>query len=559
MNPTRPEDSPSAPAPQIRRPRIHLSLVWLVPLVAAAVGLSLLLNSWLSAGPRITIAFESATGLEAGKTPVKYKDVVIGSVSSIALKRDLRGVRVTVELKKEAERFAREGSRFWVVRPRIGAGGISGIDTVLSGAYISVDSAEGGDEQHDFVGLETPPSVIKGTPGKSFELHADDLGSLDIGSPVLYRRIQVGQVTGYKLDSDGRGVTLQIFVFAPNDAFVTTASRFWNASGVDLQFGAEGLQLDTQSLATVISGGIAFATPDDQGDSVKPAEADSRFALAQNQKSALAKPDGTPLNLRMRFDQALRGLTENAPVEFFGIDIGHVRSVNVDYDPLTKSFPVIVDAVIYPDRLGRIRAKAELKGDNAHDETATFLTPLIEKGLRAQARTGNLLTGQLYVAIDFMPNAPKVAFNPNARPLVMPTIRNTLDNMQQQIASIINKIDRIPFDTIGQHVDDNLFQLNRTLRNVNDDVLPKFRNTLTNASSMIESANGTLAGVGVLQQDIGHTLQELQRSAWSLRALTDLLGRHPDSLLRGRPASSAQPFVIKPPLAPAPQPETNAR
>lgn len=559
MNPTSPDNTPPAATPQIRRPRLHLSLVWLVPLLAAVVGLSLLANAWLSAGPRITISFESATGLEAGKTPVKYKDVVIGSVGAIALKPDLSGVQVSVELKKEARRFAREGSRFWVVRPRIGAGGISGIDTVLSGAYISVDSAEEGDEAYEFVGLEMPPSVIKGTPGKSFELHTDDVGSLDIGSPVLYRRIQVGQVTGYKLDPDGRGVTLQIFVFAPNDAFVTTASRFWNASGVDVQIGAEGLQLDTQSLATVISGGIAFATPEDAAESAKPAQAETRFTLSPNQKTAMAKPDGRPQYVRMRFDQALRGLTENAPVEFFGVDIGHVRAVNLDYDPLTRSFPVIVDAVIYPDRLGRVNARADIKGDNSHDDTANFLMPLIEKGLRAQARTGNLLTGQLYIAIDFMPNAPKVSFNPAARPLLMPTMRNTLDNMQQQVASIINRIDKIPFDTIGAHVDDNLVQLNRTLRNVNDDVLPKFRDTLGNANGMIESANGTLAGVGVLQQDLGQTLQELQRSAWSLRALTDLLGRHPDSLLRGRPAGSAQPAPVRPPLAPAPQPETSPR
>ncbi|MEN3111684.1 intermembrane transport protein PqiB [Uliginosibacterium paludis] len=554
MNPTPEDPVPTAPPAQVKRPRLHLSLVWLVPLIAAVVGLSLLVNAWLSVGPTIEISFESATGLEAGKTPVKYKDVVIGSVKSIALQRDLSRVNVTVELRKDAARFAREGSRFWVVRPRIGAGGISGIDTVLSGAYIGVDSEAQGDDQYEFQGLETPPSVIKGTPGKSFELHADDLGSLDIGSPVLFRRIQVGQVTGYKLDSDGQGVTLQIFVFAPNDAFVTTDSRFWNASGVDVSIGAEGLQVDSQSLATVVSGGIAFATPEDSAETAKPAPADSRFSLASSQKQALAKPDGAPRLLRMRFDQTMRGLTENAPVEFFGINIGHVRSVRLEYDAPRHRFPVVVDAVIYPDRLEGI---SEKRGPNDKDDTPTFLVPLVAKGLRAQARTGNLLTGQLYIAIDFIPNAPPVAFNPAARPLTMPTVRSSLEDLQQQVASIVTKVEKIPFDDIGRNANASIVELNKTLKNVNEGVLPEFRTTLQGTQQTLDNANRMLSENGHLQQDLGQTLDALQRSAWSLRQLTELLGRHPESLLRGRGAGSAQPAPapVIPPMAPPAQQE----
>lgn len=551
MSQTPHTDHPEAPPPKIRRPRVHLSLVWLVPAIAVAVGLSLLINAWLSVGPTIYISFDTATGIEAGKTPVKYKDVIIGNVKSIALESDLSRVEVKVELRKDAARFAREGSRFWVVRPRIGIGGISGIDTVLSGAYIAVDSTGDGDSKSEFTGLETPPPVVKGTPGKSFELHADDLGSLDIGSPVLYRRIQVGQVTGYKLDADGRGVTLQIFVFAPSDAFVTTDSRFWNASGVDVTVGAEGVKLDTQSLATVVSGGIAFATPDDSPELNKPATEDTRFTLAANAKLALAKPDGPPQLLRMRFDQSLRGLAENAPVEFLGINIGRVRSVNVDYDPKTDRFPVIVDAVIYPDRLSQIRAKAASEGDAKGADASAFLAPLVAKGLRAQARTGNLITGQLYIAIDFIPNTPKVAFNAGTRPLMMPTVRSSLDDLQQQLASIVTRIEKIPFDSIGKRVDQNLAELNTTLKQVNTGVLPEVRQTLRNAQGAIDSANQALSETGPLQQNAGRTMQELQRSAYSLRMLLEMLNRHPESLLRGRPEGSATPLPL-PPMAPAP-------
>ncbi|MDQ7990977.1 MAG: MlaD family protein [Candidatus Dactylopiibacterium sp.] len=558
MNDTPPADTPDAPAaPHVKRSRTSLSLVWIVPIVAALVGLSMLVNHWLSAGPRIAITFESAAGLEAGKTPVKYKDVVIGRVSGIALDADRARVRVSVELNKDAASFATRDARFWVVRPRIGVGGISGIDTVLSGAYIGVDSGESTESASEFTGLEIPPSVIHGTPGKSFQLRADDLGSLDIGSPVYYRRIPVGQVTSYQLAPDGSGVTLQVFVFAPHDGFVKTTTRFWNASGLDLSLSAEGLQLNTESVATVLAGGIAFTTP--EGDTA-PAASDARFELFRDQKSALAKPDGAPQFLRMRFDQSLRGLSENAPVEFFGINIGQVRSVNVDYDRERQRFPVIVDAVIYPERLGRIRDKADLSHEATPAGTAQFISGLVARGLRAQARTGNLITGQLYIAIDFIPNTPAVAFDPQARPLVMPTVRSSLDDIQQQLAGIVAKIDKIPFDSIGQKLDTGLDGLGRTMRELNEGVLPEAREAIKDARGAIGDARGTfgalnesLAEGGPLQQNLRRTLQEFERSAFSLRMLTEQLNRHPESLLRGRREGDVPPPAPATPARAAPR------
>jgi len=241
------------PRPAIRRRRLNASLVWLIPALAALVGLSLVINSWLQAGPDITISFQNAEGLDAGKTPVKYKNVVIGRVHKIRLSADRSHVLVSVALEKSAEGFATDGTRYWVVRPRIGLGGISGIDTLLSGSFIGADVGASNTPQDKFKGLEIPPAVNHGAPGRSFILHSEDLGSLDIGSPVYYRRIQVGRVSSYQLDSDGKGVTMQIFIEGVNDKFVTTSSRFWNASGVDVSIGANGLKINSQSLATVLA------------------------------------------------------------------------------------------------------------------------------------------------------------------------------------------------------------------------------------------------------------------------------------------------------------------
>ncbi len=537
--------------PVVTRNRWRTSLVWLVPLTAALIGLSMLIHAWRSTGPEITISFKTAAGLEAGKTAVKYKDVTVGTVSSVALSDDGSRVVATVSLAKSAQSLARADTRFWVVRPRFGMTGVSGMDTLLSGAYIGVDTGASKEWRTTFTGLETPPAVISGTPGTSFAIHADDLGSLDIGSPVYYRRVQVGRVASYGLDSDGRGVSMQIFVDAPYDRFVTADTRFWNASGVDLSLGADGLKLKTQSVATIVGGGIAFATPT---ASITPAPAGSRFILAKDEQTAMAPPDGPAQYIELRFAQSLRGLSVGAPVEFSGINFGRVVSMKLDYDPSTQRFPMIVGIEVYPQRLGPVIEKLP-KIDGDMEKVAQFLSTMVAHGLRGQARSGNLLTGQLYISLEFVPNAPKVSYDVNARPLTLPTASGGFDQLQEQVASIVGKIDKMPLDSIGRNLDSSLSQLNSTLKQVNGQVLPATTQALQQARQTFGAAQGMLAEDGPLQENLGQTLQEVQRTARSLRTLTDLLGRHPEALLRGRAAdqSAATPVAPVSPSSQEPQ------
>jgi paraquat-inducible protein B len=519
----------------VKRRRFNASLIWLVPALAALVGLSLVVNAWWQAGPQVTISFQSAEGLDAGKTPVKYKNVVIGRVTKIRLSPDRSHVLVRVALEKSAEGFASKSTRFWVVRPRIGLGGVSGIGTLLSGAFIGADVGDSSEPADEFIGLENPPAVNHGAPGRSFVLHSEDLGSLDIGSPVYYRRIQVGRVVSYQLDPDGKGVSLHIFVNGPNDKFVTTASRFWNASGVDVSIGANGLKLNTESLATMLAGGVAFQDPRGPNDAV-PAPEDTGFRLFGDQLSAMAPPDGAPKYIQLRFDQSVRGLAVDSPVEFLGINIGKVVSVRLDYDEKTQKFPVVVGAVIYMQRLGsaydKLEALAKAHGENP--DLSQLLARLVERGLRAQARIGNLLTGQLYVALDFMPHAPKVSLDPKAKPLILPTVPGSFDKLQQQLADIVSKLDKVPFDRIGRNLDQSLAGLNATLSQVNGSTLPQLGTTLQGVQKTMGSANEVLSGDSPLQQNLGVTLEQVQRMARSLRALTDYLGAHPAALIRGR-------------------------
>ncbi len=533
--------SPSAPVrPDVKRSRMRVSLVWLVPIIAGIIGLSMALHDWMSIGPKITVSFLTAEGLEANKTQVKYKNVVIGVVTGIALSEDRTHILATIELNNSASPFTREDSQFWVVRPRIGAQGISGVDTLLSGAFIGADAGSSEKTKGEFLGLETPPPVTFGDKGKRFKLHTDDLGSLDIGSPIYYRRIQVGQVVWFALSKDGKGVDIEIFITSPNDQYITTDTRFWNASGVDVTVGASGLKIDTQSMTSIISGGIAFREPN-WSPNAKPAEENAEFRIFDDQTAALAPPDGEPRYIRMRFNQSLRGLVVNAPVDFLGVNIGRVVSVDLDYDPATQTFPGVVGAVIYPKRLGAAEEKLQQLGGSGDpdEQSARILGAFVSRGLRAQARTGNLLTGQLYIAMDFDPKAAKVVFDPTIRPLEIPTVPGSFDKLQEQLQAFVEKLGKLPIDELAKNLNGSLSELQKTLKQVNSNVLPEMRGTLQQAQKTLNTANDSLGEDSPARQQLGQAMDEVQRTARSVRVLTDFLSRHPEALIRGRTGDAA--------------------
>ncbi|MCO1388328.1 intermembrane transport protein PqiB [Burkholderia multivorans] len=508
------------------------SLVWLVPLIAALIGIGLVVRSVRERGPEITISFHSAEGLEPGKTQVKYKDVEIGMVKTIKLSKDLSRVLVEVQLKKEAEDFAVKDSRFWIVRSRVGATGVSGLGTLLSGAYIGVDAGRSQDVQTDFTGLEKPPAVTADQKGTQYVLRGDSLGSVDIGSPVYYRRVQVGQVVGFSLDKDGTGVTFNVFVNAPYDQYVGTNSRWWQASGVDLRLDSSGLKLNTQSLATVILGGIAFQTPPNQSSGVL-APNNTTFRLAADEGDAMRDPDGQPLQVVMNFNQSLRGLGIGAPVDFRGIVLGEVTNIGIDYDPKTKNFTMPVTMNVYPERLGRrFRETIASKGEAARLE---IVQRLVQHGLRGQLRTGNLLTSQLYVALDFFPKAPPAKVDVSHQPLELPTVPNTLDELQLQVADIAKKLDKVPFDQIGANLNSALSNADKLFKQLDTQVAPEARDTLSAAKQTFSTAEATLQQDSPLQSDVRGALKELTRTLQSLNALADYLERHPESLIKGKP------------------------
>jgi paraquat-inducible protein B len=540
--PSPPDDLPEAvPDPGRRR---HLPLVWILPALVIVVGVFVVIQQNLAQGPGIDIYFLDADGLEANKTKIRYKEVDIGDVTNIHVAKDRKKVVVSARIHRDASEYLVEDTRFWVVRPRFTGGGVSGLGTLVSGAYISVDVGRSSTTRRSFDGLEVPPIVTSGLPGREFVLHADDIGSLSVGSTVFYRHIAAGQVVAYSLDPGGASVTIKVFIYEPYDTYVTPSTRFWQASGIDMSIDSDGIKLRTESLSSIVEGGIAFQAMPNAGPA-PTVPADTAFALYTDRERAMRQSDTEVRTFTMFFGGSLRGLSVGAPVDLHGITIGEVKSLSVEYegDAGALRFPVEVD--IFPQRI---------RGKNRHtdhpstvDETSDgasrrLIDSLVAHGMRAELKTGSLLTGQKYVALDFHTEVPPDHVGWDAHPAIFPTTSGALDEIQDSIGSIAKKLDKVPFDRISARLiatmatlDETLKDADRLILQVDGTIAPQLSATLKEAQGAMKNAKDVLAQDAPLQSDLRTTLLQLSRAAKSLSALVDYLERHPESLLRGKP------------------------
>ena len=328
----------------------RISVVWIIPILAAVVAIGIAIQRIMSEGPSITILFKAAEGLEAGKTFVKYKDVNIGQVTAVKLSSDHSKVEVTAKIDKSAADLMVEDAKFWVVEPRVTLSGVSGLGTLLSGNYIGFEVGRSDKAQRKFTGLEVAPIITGGQAGRQFVLKAENLGSLGIGSPIYYRQLQAGQVIAYDLTADGKSVQMKVFINAPYERYVTPGTRFWNASGVDVSLGAGGIDVRTQSLVSVLAGGVAFDTPPFT-TVAEAAAADTVFTLYADKATAMKQPDSISTHYVLHFNESLRGLSVGAPVTLLGLPAGEVTDVGLAIDPATMNIRGRVEIVSFPERL----------------------------------------------------------------------------------------------------------------------------------------------------------------------------------------------------------------
>ncbi|MCB9899648.1 MAG: MCE family protein [Planctomycetes bacterium] len=538
------------------RARRTLPVVWVIPLVALAVASYMWYRAVQERGPEITISFETAAGLEPGKTKLRLKDLAVGVVSTIELADDLSGVTVTARMERGSERFLLDSTRFWVVRPRLGLGGISGLDTVISGAYIEVDPGRSGAHAHRFAGLEAPPLSPVDAPGLRLLLLADGKGSVDVGSYVYHRQIEVGRVERFRWVEGQQGVAFDVYIEAPYANLVRANTRFWNASGVHVSLGADGIEVQTQGLDALLGGGIAFGQPEGE-DPGPEAPSGSTFALYADQATA-QEVHGERHDYIVFFRESVRGLAQGAPVEFQGIKVGTVKHVTVEFDPATMEARIPVRIEIEPARIGVL-------GDEKRtaDERQALLEGMIARGLRARLQSGNLLTGSLFVEFVFDPTTEVQLTGgaPDGVPEI-PTIRSQKETLGDTLARLPDLVSDLSRSAQGladilaspelpatlAAFSSTAEDLSRLLDSLQDDVpaaVADVRGTLDEANALLAEARGTLDTLrtgldGLLGQggdaatQLQRTLADVSKAVGAIGRLADYLERHPEALLSGK-------------------------
>ena len=520
-----PERDPTRPAvPESRTVPKHVGrnwAIWLVPFIAALAGVWVAVTRIMSEGPTITLRFDTAEGLEAGKTKIHYNGVEIGTLETIRLSDDHQSVVTTAQMAPKTEDFLVEDTQFWVVKARISGANISGLGTLISGSYIGMEIGESKKPQRDFTALANPPIVTGDVPGRFFLLTSPNLGSLDQGTPVYFRQLQVGEVASYELAKDGHALTIKVFVKAPYDQYVNPDTRFWNASGSDVSLGANGLDVRTQSVLSILIGGIAFETP--PNDPVLPPAAENTgYTLFNSRSEAFKLPPRDPQPYLLVFDDSVRGLTVGAPVEFRGIPIGEVVGIEAQLDAKTFKFSAPVTIDLDAQRLG-VHFEDLPPGADLKTLRRELIDRLVAGGVRAQLRSGNILTGAQYVSFDVFPDADPVKVDWSQNPVRLPTIPGDLETLEARVNKIIKKLDELPLKEIGQDVRKTIAELDKTLASA--------RTTLDNADKLIQPDS-------LLGAELGSTLDEVKRAARGLRVLADYLERHPEALIRGKTGDS---------------------
>jgi paraquat-inducible protein B len=531
----------------VRTKRVRISIVWIIPILAAVVALGIAIQRVLNEGPTITIVFKAAAGIEAGKTFIKYKEVTIGQVTAVELTQDYSRVRVTAKVANHAAGLMVRDAKFWVVQPSVSLSGVSGLSTLLSGQYIGFQAGTSLQEERHYIALDVPP-LITDQPGRRFMLKATSLGSVGIGAPIYYRSVSVGEVAAYALAADGKSIEVTVFINAPYDSYVTSETRFWNASGIEVSAGANGVDIRTESIVSVLVGGLAFDVPDFLSPG-QPAHADSEFKLFQSRAIAMTQPDPVERHFVLYFDESLRGLSVGAPVTLFGLTVGRVAEVGLTFDSAKLNIRPRVLITFLPEKLTEHLAEAERRSNGADlvamtpATRARLLHHLIEdRGLRAQLETGSLLTGELYVGFEYVPNAPKPKIDWTMEPLELPVASGGLASIEAKLNGILTKVDNMPLAEMGAGVKNVLGTLNQTLKQadtllsrVDTELLPEGTKTIEAMHRAIIDADRTLVGRdSATAQDLHDMMQELTDAARSVRIFVSYLQQHPSMLIRGK-------------------------
>ncbi len=515
----------------------RISPIWIVPIIALIIAGILIYKSQTEKGPIVHIFFKSAEGIQAKKSLIKYKDIAIGKVTDIKFAKDLKSVEIIAELKKEMKDYLSKNTRFWIVHAHLSTDSVEGLDTLLSGAYIEMDPHIGKEELHHFKGLENPPVIQNKSDGRIFILEAKDKGSLQNGSPIYYKKLKAGKVISTHLSADKRRVLIDIFIQKPFSELITDTTRFWNASGIDANIGPDGVEIRTASLTSIISGGISFDNFErfGHGSSVKDKH---HFILFKNIKEAKKVHYQHELYFWVYFQESVRGLQEGAPVDFRGVKVGEVVSFFLIGDAKSTEFRIPILIKIEPERF-------TIQGNNEKrsDVDEAIFKRLITKGLRAQLQSSNLLTGTLFINLDFFPDSKKIEVKKENGLYVFPSVPGMVTMFKENFQVLLKKVASLPLNQISKNINlilekldkETLPQITKSTNQINTQLLPSFTHLIKNTDTTLEDMRKNyLNSNAEIHRQMIQLLNEIKDTSRSIRQLTNYLNRHPESLIRGR-------------------------
>ena len=546
-----------ADAPEAVARPTRFSLIWLIPIIVLGIGAYLGWKTVSSQGPTITIQFDSAEGLTAGQTQVKHKAVALGTVEGIQLSKDLQHVDVRVQMNARAAPLLTNHAEFWVVRPRLSGASISGLETLVSGAFIAIDPGlPGGTPEKEFKGLNAPPGVRSDEPGSTFTLTTDSIGSIGEASPIFFRDVPVGEVLGYKMPAGGRGpITVRIFIKHPYDSFLRKDSRFWNVSGVSIAFNGGDLRVQLESLQALISGGVAFGLPRRRRGRGEPsAPPGSVFTLYPNEDAADSASYSKRFPVVSYLRNSVKGLNIGSPVLMYGLQVGNVTDIRLQINQDSGDAQVRVAMEIQPDRV---------LAEGSRQSMPAVTQELVNQGMRAEVDSANLLTGASVISLQFVPNAAPFKDTMENGAIVIPSQAGGLTGITDSLSSVSAKLAALPIAQIGDNLNNllahadatvggpelkqSLVELTRTLssfdqlaRHANQGLtpflqqLPEITGQLQQALAHANTALASYGGNSDFHADAQRSLEQLNETLRAVRQLTDYLKHHPSSLIFGR-------------------------
>lgn len=535
----------------------RISWIWIIPAISALLGLSAAIRHFSEQGPLVELQYNSGNGIVIGKTQVKYKGVPVGLVEAIAFDEKLEKVIVKARLNKEVSGYLGETTNFSLITAKIRGTNFQGLSTLLSGPYISMDwstKTPKRSKKKRFVGLEQPPLTPPGAQGSRITLYSPQAGSVGVGSPILYRNMEVGRVESFDFSADLKRIEHIAFVNAPYDQLLGATTRFWDVSGLRVEAGSDGLKVELASVNTLLSGGVSFGNIVDaetaplDPDKLVFAIYDDEKAAKESQYDAVAG-DGY---LFLSYFPTVEGVSVGSAVTWEGIRIGTVRDVVADVTRATEKAGLYVVYELQPARLGL--------NDMAPAELRKGLEDWIGNGVRAQLNVNSILSGRKSVRLVKTDNTDGLSLDLANRPYPsIPTSGSDVTQVSQNVADITDEIAALPLDDLVDSAVRLLRNADRLIANPETQQLP------AELGAMVASMNQLTDGIGASVEDLPQliaslekmadagemalvglspesevyvelslALRDLREASQSLSALARRLEMQPDAIIKGR-------------------------